>query len=57
MKITISSMALLFMLGAGLVVDAEGEDFKSGLQPGDLATPFEVKDITGPNKGVTLCYR
>ena len=32
-------------------------DVKSGLQVGDAATPFDVQDITGPNKGKTLCYR
>jgi|GEM_PF-466614 len=32
-------------------------DMKSGLQPGDFAGAFNVKDITGPNAGKTLCYR
>jgi hypothetical protein len=30
---------------------------KSGLEVGDFATPFDVQDITGPNKGTSLCYR
>jgi hypothetical protein len=34
-----------------------GEGPTSGLQVGDSATPFDVQDITGPNKGKTLCYR
>jgi hypothetical protein len=34
-----------------------GDAPKSGLQVGDFATPFDVQDITGPNKGTTLCYR
>lgn len=29
---------------------------KSGLQPGDKTSPFDVQDITGPNKGKKLCY-
>ena len=29
---------------------------KSGLQPGDKTSPFDVRDITGPNKGKSLCY-
>ncbi len=33
------------------------DELVSGLQLGDLATPFEVKDVTGPHKGITLCYR
>jgi hypothetical protein len=32
-------------------------DLQSGLQVGDHAGPFNVKDITGPNKGKSLCYR
>lgn len=40
---------------AGVVV--AGADLKSGLQVGDAASPFEVRDITGPNKGKSLCYR
>jgi hypothetical protein len=36
----------------------EGEDeaFKSGLQPGDSTSAFQCRDITGPNKGKSLCY-
>ena len=34
-----------------------GDAPKSGLQVGELASPFDVQDITGPNKGTTLCYR
>ena len=30
---------------------------KSGLQPGDFAGAFNVKDCTGPNEGKSLCYR
>ena len=39
--------------GAALATDP----IKSGLQVGDAATPFNVRDITGPNAGKTLCYR
>jgi hypothetical protein len=34
-----------------------GDPVDSGLGVGDFASPFDVKDITGPNKGQTLCYR
>ena len=34
-----------------------GEAVQSGLQVGAFASPFDVEDITGPNKGKTLCYR
>ena len=32
-------------------------ELKSGLQVGDHAGFFNVRDITGPNKDKTLCYR
>lgn len=28
----------------------------TGLKKGDKASAFDVQDITGPNKGKTLCY-
>lgn len=30
---------------------------KSGLEPGSYVAPFFVRDITGPAKGESLCYR
>ncbi|MFO0911257.1 MAG: hypothetical protein U0794_23450 [Isosphaeraceae bacterium] len=36
---------------------ADGPPLQSGLKPGEFAPPFQVDDITGPNKGQTLCYR
>jgi hypothetical protein len=43
----------IVMVGTGRAGDA----VKSGLSVGDFATPFDVDDVTGPNKGKTLCYR
>ena len=40
-------------VGTGLAGDA----VKSGVKVGDPVNPFLVDDITGPNKGKTLCYR
>jgi hypothetical protein len=34
-----------------------GDAVKSGLKAGELVSPFDVDDVTGPNKGTTLCYR
>jgi hypothetical protein len=34
-----------------------GDPVQSGLKPGESVNPFNVDDITGPNKGTTLCYR
>jgi len=55
-------MRRLMLSSAVLVVAAVGatradEPIKSGLEVGKAATPFNVRDITGPNKGKTLCYR
>lgn len=43
----------IVMVGTGLAADA----VKSGLKSGEFVAPFDVEDITGPNKGKTLCYR
>jgi hypothetical protein len=34
-----------------------GDAVKSGLAIGESVGPFQVDDVTGPNKGTTLCYR
>jgi hypothetical protein len=40
---------------AALVAPAVAAD-RSGPKAGDHATPFDVNDITGKNKGKSLCY-
>lgn len=40
---------------AGAVFAAE--ELKSGLPVGEDVPAFQVRDITGPSKGKTLCYR
>jgi hypothetical protein len=51
---TLASALLL----AGLMVPGTVEaEIKSGLQEGAAATPFNVKDCTGPAKNTKLCYR
>jgi hypothetical protein len=52
-RIWIPSIALA-VVAAGVVIAA---DLQSGLQVGEPAGAFNVKDITGPNKGTSLCYR
>jgi hypothetical protein len=42
------------LLAAGIAVAGE---VKSGLAAGDSPAAFNVKDITGPSKGKSLCYR
>ena len=34
-----------------------GDAIQSGLKAGESVMPFDVDDVTGPNKGTTLCYR
>lgn len=51
---TLASALLLVGLTVPGTVEAET---KSGLQAGAAATPFNVKDCTGPAKGTKLCYR
>ena len=49
----VPTAALLLALSAG----ADAAEIKSGLQVGDSAGAFNVKDCTGPAKGKSLCYR
>ena len=43
----------IVMVGTSLAGDA----VQSGLKVGEPVNQFLVDDITGPNKGTTLCYR
>jgi hypothetical protein len=45
------------LLAAFCVAPADAAELKSGLQVGASAGAFNVKDITGPNKDKSLCYR
>ena len=50
----ISSVVVsIIVVGTSLAGDA----VQSGLKPGGFVSPFDVDDVTGPNKGKTLCYR
>lgn len=48
------SAAAVCLLVAGFAIAGE---LKSGLPIGDRVPAFNVRDITGPSKGETLCYR
>jgi hypothetical protein len=50
-------MTAACLCAAKVVSRGYAADLQSGVQVGDFAAPFDVKDITGPNKGKTLCYR
>jgi len=49
------SVALAFT--ATSAVGFAADKVKSGLQPEEHAGFFLVKDVTGPNKDKSLCYR
>src|SRR5688500_5571047 len=50
--------AIALFAAAGFVVAAEVKsEVKSGLEAGQSPAAFNVKDITGPSKGKSLCYR
>jgi hypothetical protein len=50
----ISAVAVsIVMVGTSLAGDA----VQSGLKVGESVNAFHVDDITGPNKGTSLCYR
>jgi len=43
------------LLGSRLAAD----DLKPGLKPGDKISPFDIKEVVGPdesNKGKSFCY-
>jgi hypothetical protein len=56
MKIACSFSAVvvsIVVVGTSIAGDA----VQSGLKIGESTTAFQVDDITGPNKGTSLCYR
>ena len=53
-KILGASLVVLVACAATVVTAG---DVISGLQIGDRAGAFNVKDVTGPRKGTSLCYR
>jgi hypothetical protein len=46
-----------FVTAASLLAVAAFAAVESGLKPGTQPSPFQVVDVTGPNKGKELCYR
>jgi hypothetical protein len=49
------SAVVVSLVTAGAIY--AGDAVESGLKPGESVSPFDVDDVTGPNKGTTLCYR
>ena len=51
------SLAATFACVTGVAwVGENDKEIKAGLQPGDSPSAFQTRDITGPNKGKSLCY-
>jgi hypothetical protein len=50
-----STLLVVLALAGALAAPASGDD-KSGPPVGESAPSFDVHDVTGPNKGKTLCY-
>jgi hypothetical protein len=50
-----SGLVMAAVLAGALGASAFAAD--SGLKPGTPTTPFQVVDVSGPNKGKQLCYR
>ncbi len=55
MRNRLGTSAALLIAAVGVAVAAE--ELKSGLQVGERTGAFNVRDITGPHQGKTLCYR
>lgn len=53
-KLVATTFALVIAAGVAVGV---AEELKSGLPLGDKVPAFNVKDVTGPSKGTSLCYR
>ena len=52
-----AAMAALFLASPLPAAEAEKtKALKSGLEKGADVPPFQVFDVTGPNKGKSLCY-
>lgn len=56
-KVLTPVLALVVASSAAMAVAAEKADVKSGLKKNAFVGAFNVKDVTGPSKGKSLCYR
>ena len=50
-------LSVVFVASAMFASALMAAELKSGLQPGDAPPPYNVKDVTGPSEGKSLCYR
>ena len=52
-----AGVSVLVVSIAAVGASFAGDAVQSGLKVGSTVNPFDVDDVTGPNKGTTLCYR
>ncbi len=57
LKAIVPSCALVLVGALALTAAEKSPKLESGLKPGERVPAFNVRDITGPEKGETLCYR
>src|SRR5688572_25107607 len=55
-RFIVPAFALMACVGLAVAEEKKSE-VKSGLEEGESPAAFNVKDITGPSKGKSLCYR
>ena len=55
-RFIVPAFALLAVAGLAIADEAKSK-VKSGLEAGESPAAFNVKDVTGPSKGKSLCYR
>lgn len=54
---SVFALALSLAVGATAFAGEPAAELKSGMKDGALVPAFNVKDVTGPSKGESLCYR
>jgi hypothetical protein len=52
----VGAALVLAWVGLGWCAARGGEDVKSGPAVGGRTVPFTIHDVTGPEKGQSLCY-
>lgn len=57
LKVVVPSLVLVLAGVVAVSAAEKSEKVESGLKPGTFVPAFNVRDVTGPLKGETLCYR
>ncbi|WP_169977563.1 hypothetical protein [Tautonia rosea] len=54
--VSVLGLAVLTIAALGGAADGQDQGIDSGPKLGEIVTPFDVYDVTGPNKSNELCY-